>query len=123
VGAAGQVRSGDVLDLLGRLVEQSLVVGFSTGEVSRYGMLEPVRQYALERLEESGEAGEARQRHAGFFLALAEQAEPEIKGHDQVAWLDRLEADNDNLSAAISRSLDAGDVSAAARFGWALGMY
>ncbi len=123
VGADGQVGPGDVLNLLGRLVEQSLVTGSSTDGVSRYGMLEPVRQYALERLEKSGEAGEARRRHAQFFLALAERAEPEIKGHNQVEWLDRLEAENDNLRAAIGRSLEAGDVSAAARFGWALGMY
>jgi predicted ATPase/DNA-binding XRE family transcriptional regulator len=120
VGAAGQVRSGDVLDLLGSLVEQSLVVGSSTDGGLRYGMLEPVRQYALERLEESGEAGEARRRHAQFFLALAERAEPEIKGHNQVEWLDKLEVEYDNLSAAIGRSLEADDVTAAARFGWAL---
>jgi tetratricopeptide (TPR) repeat protein len=86
-------------------------------------MLEPVRQYALERLEESGKAGEVRRRHVEFFLALAERAEPEIKGHDQVEWLDRLEKDNDNLNAAIGWSLAAGDAQTAARFGWALGMY
>jgi predicted ATPase/DNA-binding XRE family transcriptional regulator len=124
VGAGRQVGSGDVLDLLGGLVEQSLVVGLSTDGVSpRYGMLEPVRQYALERLEESGEAGEVRRRHVEFFLALTERAEPEIKGQDQVEWLDRLEADNDNLSAAIGWSLEAGDALTVARFGWALGMY
>jgi len=125
VGAAREeVGSRDVLDLLGRLVEQSLVVVFSTDGISpRYGMLEPVRQYALERLEESGEAGEARRRHAEFFLALAERAEPEIKGHDQVEWLDSLEAENGNLSAAISWSLEAGDALRVVRFGWALGMY
>jgi tetratricopeptide (TPR) repeat protein len=98
-------------------------VRLSTEGLSRFGMLEPVRQYALERLEESGEAGEVRRRHAQFFLALAERAEPEIKGHDQVKWLDRLEAENDNLSAAIGWSLEAGDAPTAARFGWALGMY
>ena len=53
-------------------------------------MLEPVRQYALERLRESGEADEARKRYVRHFLALAEQAEPHIKGLDQAAWLDRL---------------------------------
>jgi len=123
VGVNGRIGSENVLDLLGRLVEQSLVVRSLTEGVSRYGMLEPVRQYALERLEESGKAGEARRRHVGFFLALAERAEPEIKGQDQVEWLDRLEADNGNLSAAIGRSLEAGDALTVARFGWALGMY
>jgi predicted ATPase/DNA-binding XRE family transcriptional regulator len=124
VGAAREEDgSGNVLDLLGRLVDQSLVVRSLTEGASRYGMLEPVRQYALERLEESGKAGEARRRHVQFFLALAEQAEPEIKGQDQVEWLDRLEADNGNMSAAIGRSLEAGDALTVARFGWALGMY
>jgi tetratricopeptide (TPR) repeat protein len=114
-----------VLVLLGNLVEQSLVVATSEadGDAIRYRMLEPVRQYAQELLEDSGEAGEVRRRHAGYYLALAEAAEPHIKGHEQVAWLDRLEAENDNLRAAIGRSLEAGGAPTAARFGWALGMY
>ena len=86
-------------------------------------MLEPVRQYALERLQETGEPEDARRRHAAFFLALAERAEPLIKGWDQVEWLDRLEAENDNLRAAIAWSLEADGGRSAARFGWALGMY
>jgi predicted ATPase/transcriptional regulator with XRE-family HTH domain len=125
VGASERVVDAEeVLELLGRLTEQSLVIVTqepNTG--TRYGMLEPVRQYALEKLEESGEAGEVRLRHAGYYLALAEEAEPHIKGHEQVAWLDRLEAENDNLRAAIGRSLEAGEAQTAARFGWALGMY
>ena len=64
-----------------------------------------------------------RRRHAEYYLALAERAEPRIKGRDQVQWLDRLEAENDNLRAAIGRSLEAGDARTAARFGWALGFY
>ena len=124
VGAAGTVEAEDVLVLLGNLVEQSLVV-FETSPVgrTRYRMLEPVRQYALERLRESGEAEEARRRHVRHYLALAEQAEPHIKGLDQAAWLDRLETENDNLRAAIGWSLEAGDASVAARFGWVLCMY
>jgi predicted ATPase len=83
----------DLLGLLGALVEQSLVVlqpRKVEGEV-RYGMLEPVRQYALEKLEESGEAQEARRRHVAFFLDLSEEAEPELRGSRQVEWLERLE--------------------------------
>jgi predicted ATPase/Tfp pilus assembly protein PilF len=114
----------DVLVLLGNLVEQSLVVAETSPEgETRYRMLEPVRQYAREKLEEGGEAEKIRGRHAGYYLALAEEAEPQIKGHDQGEWLDRLEDENDNLRAAIGWSLEAGDASAAARFGWALGMY
>jgi predicted ATPase/transcriptional regulator with XRE-family HTH domain len=125
VGASeGGVDAREVLELLGSLAEQSLVIvtqGPNSG--TRYGMLEPVRQYARELLEEGGEAGEMRMRHARYYLALAEEAEPHIKGHEQVGWLDRLEAENDNLRAAIARSLEAGDARTAARFGWALGMY
>ena len=89
----------------------------------RYGMLEPVRQYALERLGETGDPEDARRRHAAFYLALAEKAEPLIKGWDQVEWLDRLEAENDNLRAAIAWWLEADGARSAVRFGWALGMY
>jgi tetratricopeptide (TPR) repeat protein len=91
-------------------VEQSLVVaeGAADGSV-RYGMLEPVRQYALEKLEESGEAEDARRRHAAFYLALVEEAGPELKGHDQAIWLDRLETELGNLRAAHSWSVDHGE--------------
>jgi predicted ATPase/DNA-binding XRE family transcriptional regulator len=124
VGVAGAVESEDVLVLLGNLVEQSLVVAESSPEGERrYRMLEPVRQYALERLGESGEEEQARWRHAQYYLALAEQAEPRIKGRDQGEWLDMLEAENDNLRAAIGWSLEADDPRTAARIGWALGMY
>jgi predicted ATPase len=124
VCATGGVEAEEVLVLLGNLVQQSLVVAETTPEgETRYRMLEPVRQYALEQLRESGEADEARWRHAQYYLALAEEAEPRIRGHEQVEWLDLLEAENDNLRAAIGWSLEAGDAQTAARIGWALGMY
>jgi tetratricopeptide (TPR) repeat protein len=125
VGASeGVVDAEEVLELLEGLTEQSLViVTQDRHRQMRYGMLEPVRQYALEKLDESEEAGKIRLRHAGYYLALAEEAEPRIKGWDQVEWLDRLEADNDNLRAAIGRSLETGDARTAARFGWALSVY
>jgi predicted ATPase/DNA-binding XRE family transcriptional regulator len=125
VGGTQESGGEDVLALLGNLVEQSLVVAepAAEGDEIRYRMLEPIRQYAWGRLEEGGKAGQLRLGHARYYLALAEAAEPHIKGHEQVKWLDRLEAENDNLRAAIRRSLEAGDVHTAARFGWALGMY
>jgi len=124
VCAAGTVEAEEVLVLLGNLVEQSLVVAETSPEGrTRYRMLEPVRQYALEWLRESGEEDEVRRRHVRRYLALAEEAEPRIKGHEQVEWLDILEAENDNLRAAIGWSLEAGDAQTAARFGWALSMY
>jgi predicted ATPase len=67
----------------------------------RFWMLATIRDYALECLTESGEMEAAQQAHACFFLALAEQAEPELAGPEQVAWLDRMEAEHDNLRSAL----------------------
>src|ERR671916_1297994 len=117
VGEDRRSDEGDVLLLLGRLVEQSLVLA-EPGKVDgglRYRMLEPVRQYALEKLEEGDERDETRRRHARYYLALAERARPELKGPDQSSWLDRLEAEMDNLRAALGLSLDRGDVEVALR--------
>ncbi|MDP9410692.1 MAG: helix-turn-helix domain-containing protein [Actinomycetota bacterium] len=111
----------EVLELLGVLVEQSLVLAeVGGGGPTRYRMLEPVHQYALRRLEESGEAEGARRRHAAFYLALAEAAEPELKGADQVEWLGRLEREQGNLRATWNWLLERGDAEAAAQFGYSL---
>jgi predicted ATPase len=122
VGAAGSVGVEDVLDLLGTLVEQSLVrvEPGAGGDEGRYGMLEPVRQYALEKLKESREAEEIRRRHARFFVDLAERAEPALRGPRQAEWLERLERENANLRAAMSWALSTGDHDTAARLGWGL---
>ena len=122
VGATGSDDAGEVLDLLGRLVEQSLVEAKPDpgGGAARYGILEPVRQYARERLEKSGEAEEGRRRHAGFYLALAETAEPELKGAGQVEWLNRLEREHDNLRTALSWLLKRDEVEAAAHLEYSL---
>ena len=121
VGAGEGIEEGDVLDLLGGLVDKSLVVAAGAAEESgpRYRMLEPVRQYALEKLEESGEEGYTRRRHAAFFLELAEQARPELRAARQVEWLGILEQENGNLRAAMAWAR-ANDVEIAARLGWAL---
>jgi predicted ATPase/DNA-binding XRE family transcriptional regulator len=123
VGSKGGAAFEDVLGLLGALVEQSLVaaeVGEESAEEPRYGMLEPVRRYALEKLEESSEAGVVSRSHAAFFLDLAEQAYPELRGPHQAEWLDRLERENGNLRAAMGWALSAGETETAARLGWAL---
>jgi predicted ATPase/DNA-binding XRE family transcriptional regulator len=122
VGKAGSVGTEGALDLLGTLVEQSLVLVQppKAGGETRYGMLEPVRQYALEKLEESGEAGMAGRSHASYFLALAERAHPELLGERQVEWLERLEQEYDNLRAAMSWALDADDGATGVRMGWTL---
>jgi predicted ATPase len=123
VGAAGEAITDEVLGLLGQLVEQSLVAADTSANSDvelRYRMLEPVRQYAQELLEESGETEETRQRHASFFLALAERAEPELHGPDQVEWLERLEKENGNLRAAMDWALSGGDAEIAARISWTI---
>ena len=93
VGAGEGVEKEVVLDLLSGLVEKSLVVvkGSDQGRV-RYRLLEPIRQYALEKLEESGEVEAAKRAHAEYFLAMAEEAEPELWGPRDVEGLDRLES-------------------------------
>ncbi|CAN5661865.1 BTAD domain-containing putative transcriptional regulator [soil metagenome] len=86
----------------------------------RFVMLETIHEYAREKLHESGEAEEIGRAHAAYFLTLAEEAEPELTGADQASWTERLEAEHDNLRAALSWSLEAGDSDSALRIGGAL---
>jgi len=69
-------------------------------------MLETIREYAAERFEASGDAETWRRRHAEYYLALAEQAAPELTGPRQASWLERLEWEHDNLRAALSWALE-----------------
>jgi predicted ATPase/DNA-binding CsgD family transcriptional regulator/Flp pilus assembly protein TadD len=106
VGGSG-VEEKQVMELLTNLVEKSLVVADEDWERgARYRLLEPVRQYASEKLVEGGEEDDSRRRHARFFLALAEEAEPGLRGPHQVEWLDRLQQEHDNLRAALAWSLE-----------------
>jgi predicted ATPase/DNA-binding CsgD family transcriptional regulator len=110
VGSGEGVEEGEVLDLLSGLVEKSLVVAKGSDQAGvRYRLLEPVRQYALERLEESGQAEEVRRRHASFFVTLAEEAEPKLWGPEDREWLERLETEHDNIRAALSWALERGE--------------
>ena len=107
VGAGDGLQKGDVLDLLGRLVDKSLLVAEpGPDSASRYRMLEPVREYAREKLEESGEADAVRHRHLLWCLTLAEQAEPELKGPRQKKWLEWLEREHDNMQVALGWVLE-----------------
>jgi non-specific serine/threonine protein kinase len=94
-------RSG-VLALLAGLVDKALVVVEGQADAARYRFLETVRQYAAERLLASGEEATLRARHRDWCLALAERAVLELEGADQMRWLDRLEAADDNLRAALA---------------------
>jgi tetratricopeptide (TPR) repeat protein len=87
------------------LVHKSLVLAEPQGEHTRYRLLEPIRQYAAEKLEETGEADAVRQQHALAYLALTQAAEPHLHAHQQKHWLDRLEREHDNFRAALAWSL------------------
>jgi predicted ATPase/DNA-binding SARP family transcriptional activator/DNA-binding CsgD family transcriptional regulator len=115
---------GEVLDLLTGLADKSLVVVDTSkqGRV-RYRMLEPIRQYGRERLNETGESGLVARRHAAYFLELAELAEPQLKGPGQVVWLERLEEENDNLRATMAWLLEENEIEAAVRLAWALWIF
>src|SRR6266545_4875808 len=113
--AAEEVAEAD-LDVLQSLVDKSLV---RVRDGDRFWMLETIRAYALERLEQSGEAHELRGRHAEHFLALAEEAEPHAREVD-AAWLDRLDRDADNLRAALDWFESSGETQLALRLAGAL---
>jgi len=93
---------GQVMDTLGSLVDASLVRAETRGGQPRYSLLETIRQYALERLRQDGNWVQAHDRHAAYYLALAEPAAAALAGTEQLAWLDRLETEHDNLWAAMS---------------------
>jgi predicted ATPase/DNA-binding CsgD family transcriptional regulator len=99
--------AGDTLALLAQLVNKSLLVAErERGRETRYHLLETIRHYALEKMQPAGEAGRVRARHLHFFLRLAETAEPLLHSGEQLVWLDRLEAEHDNLRAALAWSLE-----------------
>lgn len=109
------------LDGLEVLLENSLLRQMAgiNGE-PRFGMLETIQEYALEQLNSSGEVPTLRDRHAGYYLALAESAEPELRGTQQVKWLARLEDEHDNIRAALRWALESGDLETAVRLGRAM---
>ncbi len=103
--AAEQVAKAE-LDEISALVDWSLLKPIGDG---RFLMLETIREYALEALEEGGETEEVRDRHLDYFLALVEEAEPQLTGADQGEWYDRLAVEHDNVGEALSYACDSGD--------------
>jgi len=99
------VRSDDILNLLEQLINKSLVIKEESGNESRYHMLETIRQYANEKLIESGESNALRDRHLEYFLSLAETAEPHLIRPEQIEWLPLLDADYENLRLAFEWAL------------------
>jgi len=106
---------GDVLSGLDELADQSLLRRMPDFEEPRLQMLQTIRDFALERLERSGEAAAIRDRHADAFCELAAQAESNLFGDNQKLWLDRLERDHDNFRAALDWCVAQGDSERAMR--------
>jgi predicted ATPase/DNA-binding XRE family transcriptional regulator len=123
-GDEGRGDAEDVLVSLGNLVEHSLVMAtLAEGDEMRYRMLEPVRQYAREKLEEGGEDETVLRRHAGFYLAKAEGGPPELvvgEEREWEEWLGRLEEAHDDLRAALDWAIHSQEAELAERMALAL---
>jgi predicted ATPase/transcriptional regulator with XRE-family HTH domain len=98
-----EAEDGGSSGMLASLVAKNLLKRETDGE-ERYWMLETIRDYASEQLTGSGESDELRQRHAEYYMAFVEQAEVELQGRDQVAWLGRLDREYPNVRSALTWS-------------------
>ena len=114
-----------IADILSRLVDRSLVAVRATADGAvRYRLLETLREFARERLRERGEEPERADRHLSYYVSLAERAEPALVGPEQIAWLDRLDEEHDELREALRFALTTADahraqrLAAALRFFW-----
>jgi predicted ATPase len=115
VCGGGALAAEEVLERLGVLVDNSLVHQTAgASDEQRFGMLETVREFAHKELEAQGEAEDQRRRHTAYFLALAEEAEPQLSGTREHLWLDRLGLELDNLRAALAWARTSGE--------WAFGL-
>jgi len=126
VGGEGHIEVFDVTDLLGSLVDKSLVVAEPAGGALRYRLLETIRQFAAERIAEVGDADVAAvaTAHSRYFLAVAETAAPHLTGPQQAEWLARLDTDHANLRRATEHAAgDPGGTAQVLRFGAALSRY
>jgi predicted ATPase len=124
VCGAGETAPSALLDGLASLVAHSLIRQQEQpdGE-ARFVMLETIREYGLERLRTCGEEAEARGSHLRYFLALALEAEPHLSSGQQVAWLNTLQREHDNLRAALDHALASGEMGSAAHLAAALGRF
>ena len=119
VVAGDDIVTEQVLEILGRLTEQSLVMVTRGPDGVRYRMLEPVRQYALERLAEAGESEDVQRRHAEWFYAFCDRPGPAPVNRAAIARYDRIDRDHANVVAALAWLLDH-DPAAACRTTWSV---
>jgi non-specific serine/threonine protein kinase len=106
VGADQIVKDTEIMDLLGQLINKSLVVMEDAQRETKYRILETMRQYANEKLVEAEESDILRDRHLEYFLNLAETAEPHLTRPEQLEWLAKLDADYENLRLALEWALN-----------------
>ncbi|TQM30630.1 putative ATPase [Nocardia bhagyanarayanae] len=122
VCACDVVDTGDVLELLTALTEKSLVLTVDD-RAPRYRMLGTIKEYAEQRLAEAGESDRTRRAHLAYFTELAEIADPHLRRAEQLAWLATLDAEHDNIAAAMRGALAAGAADGAMRLAAAAGWY
>jgi predicted ATPase/class 3 adenylate cyclase/DNA-binding XRE family transcriptional regulator len=115
VCASEGLESFDVLDLLSGLVAKSLVLAEDRSGGVHYRMLESVSKYAQEKIGETGETNRLRDRHLLHFAAWAEQVAPKLRSAEQIPWMERMEAEHDNIRSALEWSLSGGDRQAGLR--------
>ncbi|MDR5698222.1 ATP-binding protein [Agromyces aerolatus] len=120
---AGGIEDGDLLDDLAALVDGSLVHQQEHGDRAVFTMLATVREYAREQLDARADARALRDAHARWYIALGEQAEAELEGPRQLAWVARLSEEADDLRAAMRHLLDTNQWEHAAHFAWTLYVY
>jgi predicted ATPase/DNA-binding SARP family transcriptional activator len=122
VCAGEGVEPEQVLESLTALAEKSLLLA-EGDSMPRYRMIGTIKEYAADRLTEAGESDLVRQGHLGYFTELTESAEPHLRRAEQLAWLARLEADHDNIGAAMRGAIAAGEAQPAMRLAAAAGWY
>jgi len=116
------VEQEQVLELLTALAEKSLLLA-EDGGAPRYRMLDTIKEYAAQRLAEAGEPDPARRAHLGYFTQLTEAAEPHLRRAEQLEWLAMLDAERDNIGAAMREAIAAGEAQPAMRLAAAAGWY
>jgi hypothetical protein len=118
----GDGLGAELVETLARLVDKSLVdvTELVDTEEGRYHLLETIRQYAYAKLLEAGEAERIRDRHLAYFIHFAEEAEPHLRHTEQLAWLEHVEHEHDNLRAALTWGLESGQRERALRLAGAL---
>jgi len=118
------IHPGQILDLLSSLVTKSLVLAETTGRAhARYRLLETIREYALEKLDETGETKQIRDRHLDLYLARAEEAMPKQFEAYQQLWLNWLESEHDNLRTALTWALESQRIEEGLRLASALTLF